>query len=295
MVDIAAYWVGFALTAVLVVLAVRYAYGARKALCCPGCEMHGMMLGMTFGMMSGFIPSTFLVMATGDFFTGVVLSCVVGSVVGLWSGRVFGGALGRMEGVMAGPMGGMMGAMLGQMIRPYNLQLFVPFFFALVAFIMFEISYVVYKVTKAKPGYLKGVAAAVVVATVVASFALNFSLQRSSSTWSHAAAGIPKPENLGDSGEAAAKMEGDVQVISIKATTLGYEPNAFVAVKGVPLRIYFSADKDASCDRETIFPEFEKTVMIPDGGTQATFDVDAKGDYSFHCSMGMFQGKITVK
>jgi len=294
MVEHLAYWIAFALTAAVVLLAGIYSYAARKKLRCPECEMHGMMLGMTFGMMSGFVTATLIVMPTGDFFTGVIVSSIVGGIVGIWTGRVFGGSLGRMEGVMAGPMGGMMGAMLGQMIRPFNLQLFVPFFFALVVFTMFEICYVVYKATRTKPGNLTWVGVFVVLAMVGASAGLKFSLQPGAS------GGSPMDGSKGSSANSAdykgtAKMMGDVQVIAVKATSLGYEPKIIVADEGIPLRIELTADSDAGCSKEMMFDGFQKKVVIPGEGTQVTINLGSAGAYNFHCSMGMFQGKIIVK
>ena len=302
MVELISYYTGFALTALMIALAGFYAYAVRKKLCCKECEMHGMMLGMTFGMMAGLVTSTFIVIPTGDFFTGTIASSIVGLAVGFLVGRFFGGPLGRMEGVVAGPMGGMMGAMLGQMIRPFDLQIFVPFFMFLVAFIMFEISYVIFKTTKVNPGYLKALAGLLLLVTLGASFFLNFSLQGSSITSNVTLASSDGASskykwlsNYGEKKETAT-LNGDVQEVTINATFSNYEPNVIVAKKGVPLKITLTADQDASCGRDIVFPEFNQRTLIPKGeSTTLTLDLDKTGEFAFHCAMDMLQGKIIVQ
>jgi hypothetical protein len=106
-------------------------------------EMHGMMVGMTFGMTAGLLTSTLYLIPTGEFLNGVIFGSIAGLVFGLPFGR-FGGHLGVMEGIVAGPMGGMMGAMLGQMVRPFDIELFVPFFAFIFLLTMVGVSYTVH-------------------------------------------------------------------------------------------------------------------------------------------------------
>ncbi len=108
----------------LITVAVSfYVYSLRKNLD----DMHGMMVGMTLGMVAGLAVSTIFVIPTGNFLYGVILGSFVGLFFGIPFGRL-GGHLGVVEGVVAGPMGGMMGAMLGQMVRPFDIEIFIPFF-----------------------------------------------------------------------------------------------------------------------------------------------------------------------
>src|SRR3989344_7491155 len=144
-------------------------------------EMHGMMAGMTLGMISGLLLATLFVIPTGNFLWGVILGSILGLVIGIPSGTL-GGHLGVMEGIMAGPMGGMMGAMLGKMIRPYNIDIFMPFFTTIVLLSLISTSYVMHRGCcdgKPKPPSNKMIYGWMIVSVILllASIALPFSLE----------------------------------------------------------------------------------------------------------------------
>ena len=306
MVQMVSYYAAGAIGFIAIALAGLYAWKVKNQLCCKECEMHGMMLGMTFGMMAGLVTSTVIVVPTGDFFTATISGTLAGAAAGVFMGRTFGGSLGRMEGVMAGPMGGMMGAMLGQMIRPFNLQLFMPFFFAVVVFVMAEMCYVVYKQTKVKAPTLAALGLVFVLLAGVSSFFLDFSLQGKTTSLATLSAstgstgGLAKYKWLSEitkETRETAKLNADgAQEVAINATFTNYEPNVVVAKKGVPLEITLTADEDAGCGRDVVFPEFGKDVIIPsNSSTTVTLDLEEAGEFRFHCSMDMFQGKIIVQ
>ncbi|QQR93089.1 MAG: cupredoxin domain-containing protein [Candidatus Iainarchaeum archaeon] len=86
------------------------------------------------------------------------------------------------------------------------------------------------------------------------------------------------------------------QEIALKATRYGtYQPNYLFVKKGIPVRIRYSADAEAGCGREVIFPEFRVRKYAPtNGDALIEFTPTRAGRFPFHCSMQMFRGTIEV-
>ncbi|MBI4361335.1 hypothetical protein HY572_06210 [Candidatus Micrarchaeota archaeon] len=161
---------GFSLAIILLSAAYAYKHYAKTS------EMCCMMVGMAYGTVAGFAAGTLLVLPTGDYVLGMMGGTALGLLVGVPMGR-WGGALGRMEGVMAGVMGGQMGAMVGLMVRPFDVTLFMAYYFAMLALLMGEMAYVMYK--SAKVSFPKRGAALFALISLVAlalPFFLDFSV-----------------------------------------------------------------------------------------------------------------------
>lgn len=137
------YVAAFVLSLGLILLSAWYAYKHYA----KTNEMCGMMIGMAYGTAAGLAAGTLLVLPTGNYILGMFGGTLVGLLVGIPMGR-WGGSLGRMEGVMAGIMGGQMGAMAGLMVRPFDLNLFMIYYFAMLVVLMGEMAYVIYKSAK---------------------------------------------------------------------------------------------------------------------------------------------------
>lgn len=138
-----AYVAAFVLSLALILFSAWYSYrhyAKTNEMCC-------MMIGMAYGTAAGFAAGTLLVLPTGNYILGMFGGTAVGLLIGIPLGR-WGGALGRMEGVMAGVMGGQMGAMAGLMVRPFDLNLFMLYYFAVLVLLMAEMAYVIYKSAK---------------------------------------------------------------------------------------------------------------------------------------------------
>src|SRR3989338_3085187 len=244
----------------IIVLAVVsiYVYKLRKMID----EMHGMMIGMTFGMFAGLITATLFLIPTGNFLYGVIIGSIVGLLLGIPFGKL-GGHLGVMEGAIAGPMGGMMGAMLGQMIRPFDIEVFIPFFSFLFLVIMFGITYAVNcrvnccspkkKVENEIPTHiiLLGFLAAIL---VTISIVLPFSVESSSSDVSGSVlsenSGYKSPSYLQRFSKEEVKeaiIKDGYQEIEVKITASQYSPNVIIAKKDIPLKIKFQADETTGC------------------------------------------------
>jgi plastocyanin domain-containing protein len=86
------------------------------------------------------------------------------------------------------------------------------------------------------------------------------------------------------------------QDIYLKATQYGtFSPDYLVVKKGVPVRIHYSADPNAGCGREVVFPQFKKQKLAPTSGEALIdFTPNQAGKFPFRCPMNMFKGTIEV-
>jgi heme/copper-type cytochrome/quinol oxidase subunit 2 len=271
--------------------------------------MHGMMAGMGLGMLSGLLVATLWTVPTGDFLWGVIFGSVAGLALGMPAGRL-GGHLGVLEGIMAGPMGGMMGAMLGQMIRPFNLEVFMPFFAFIMLVSLTGITYALHCGVsccmpggkKRKPSPVPNTFIAIWTAAFVVALAfavlLSFPLADSVSAPAPDSQQVKLPgylQQLAQETRAEAVLENGVQRVAMKMTNSQYVPNVIVARKGIPLKIEITADETAGCARDLIFPEFGVRKIVPFGEPATVeFTPQSAGEFRFHCSMDMARGRLIV-
>ena len=290
------YIIIYILSMIVLMLVGFYVYKSRKKLD----EMHGMMIGMTFGMFAGLLTSTLYLIPTGNFLNGVIIGSVVGLLFGFPFGKI-GGHLGIVEGVIAGPMGGMMGAMLGQMIRPFNIEVFIPFFMLIFLITMLGIVYAIScgvaccntnnKILK-KPKLSKqtiGIGLIITIIILIVSVTLSFSNDTKE---------LKLPKYLADAAKQESKeavIKEGYQEINLRITSLGYKPNIIVAKKGIPLKINIDADDNAGCSREIVFPDFNINKIIPSEGTFIQIAPEKEGTYKFRCSMDMVRGNLIIQ
>ncbi len=288
MVELGVYGFALTLTGVLFTVVGFFAYSRRNEFD----EMTGMMMGMSFGMLAAFVVGTLVAIPTADFLTGSIAGVVVGLVVGIPFGR-FGGRLGRMEGVMAALMAGFMGSMTGIMILPYNLSLFMQFFFVLLVYVMGELAYMTYKSTENKPSRallaMAGVIALIVLAPI---FLLNFNitpnlLASQTNTFSGTTASV----TAGSLALQASPNPANVQQATIHVSSVAYSPNTIPLKKGIT----FIADPNAGCGRALTVPSLGIQKIIPQNGeVTIEFTPQQEGAIPFRCSMGMVRGQFTV-
>lgn len=75
-----------------------------------------------------------------------------------------------------------------------------------------------------------------------------------------------------------------------------YSPNLIRAKVGKPLTIIFDRKEDSECSKKVIFSDFGIIEELSDfGKTEVRFTLDKKGEFTFNCEMGMYQGKIIVE
>ncbi len=304
--EIPSYWIIYILHIALMLVVSVHVYKVRKKID----EMHGMMVGMTFGMISGLITATLFLIPTGNFLYGVILGSIVGLLFGIPFGKL-GGHLGIMEGTIAGPMGGMMGAMLGQMIRPFDIEIFIPFLTAIFLITMIGITYAVNCrvrcCTPVKPRKEKNeisnqfilfgsFAAVLLLASVLLSFPIESASGKAISSLS-SSQNYSTPSYLLTKEEVKeATLKDGYQEAEIRITVASYSPNVIVAKKGIPLKINLRADETAGCAREVVFPDFGISKIVgPDKVETIEINPTQEGEFKFRCSMDMVRGKLIVK
>src|SRR5574341_1401850 len=293
------YLIMFVLLFAVLVGAAAYIGKRRKMID----EMHGMMVGMTMGMLAGLITATIFLIPTGNFLYGVIAGSIVGLAFGIPFGKS-GGHLGVMEGVVAGPMGGMMGAMLGQMIRPFDIDVFIPFFSFIVLITLLGLSYAVHcgvsccsgkkKADKVSNGFVTWWAIACII-VLGASVVLSFTLAEAAPSQNAPANDVKLPAYLQQATAEERKettLQGDYQVVDMVITQSRYSPNVIVAKKGIPLKLNIRADDTAGCAREIVFPAFNIKRIVSNEGITLDLMPNEAGTFKFHCSMDMARGKL---
>lgn len=272
-------------------------------------EMHGMMIGMTFGMLAGLVTATLYVLPTGNFLVGIIIGSLIGLIVGIPFGKL-GGHLGIMEGIMAGPMGGMMGAMLGQMIRPFDIEVFMLFFTFIFLITTGGIAYAsICKASCCDPNKsnLSPISSKFIIGWIfiflfllIANWVLPLTITgnepESKETVKVSETSLPAwMIALNKEERQETKIVGNNQEITINIGADKYSPNVIIAKKGIPLIINLVALPDSGCGREVIFPDFETDQIVPKNG-QATIKINPTtvGEFGFRCSMDMVRGKLII-
>lgn len=76
----------------------------------------------------------------------------------------------------------------------------------------------------------------------------------------------------------------------------GYTPDTIVVERGRPVRLNFRREETAACSEMVLFPDFDKSAMLPTGETVAIeFLPENPGEYEFTCQMGMLKGRLIVE
>lgn len=297
--DYLSYFIIFFLSLAVLAVVSLYCFKHRGKLT----QMECMMICMVLGMFSGLITATLYLIPTGDFLSGFIVGTLVGMGFGVFLGRL-GDHLALLEGLVAGPMGGMMGAMLGQMIRPFSIEIFIPFLMFIFLVTMAALAYMVFDKTKkltddiAARFFLSWTVPVIVLVMAVA-FDLPFSIKASAAAGPSAiaqsqAAKAADPKDNGQTKKSAGK--GNVQEVELVAEEAAYSPSTIHAKENVPLVIKARADNAAGCVSEIVFRDLGISKIIPIGGS-TTIEMGSlkKGVYGFSCPMGMAPGKLVVE
>ncbi|HUF39387.1 MAG TPA: cupredoxin domain-containing protein [Anaerolineales bacterium] len=76
----------------------------------------------------------------------------------------------------------------------------------------------------------------------------------------------------------------------------GYSPDVIVVKAGQPVRFTFTRQESAACSEEVLFPDFNRSSLLPEGEPVALeFTPEQPGEYGFQCRMGMLRGKLIVE
>lgn len=93
----------------------------------------------------------------------------------------------------------------------------------------------------------------------------------------------------------AAAGAGGVQEVAVTVKG-GYTPDVIVVKAGQPVRLTFTRQESSACSEEVLFPDFNKSSLLPEGQAVALeFTPEKPGEYGFQCKMGMLRGKLVVE
>jgi plastocyanin domain-containing protein len=93
----------------------------------------------------------------------------------------------------------------------------------------------------------------------------------------------------------AAAGAGGFQEVAVTVKG-GYTPDVIVVKAGQPVRLTFTRQESSSCSEEVLFPDFNKSSLLPEGQPVALeFTPEKPGEYGFQCKMGMLRGKLVVE
>ena len=92
-----------------------------------------------------------------------------------------------------------------------------------------------------------------------------------------------------------AQSSQQVQEATIKVTEKGYEPNQLSLRLGIPARVTFVRETDATCGTEVVLPEYDIERKLPlDQPVIIEFTPQKSGEFGFACGMNMVKGKLIV-
>ncbi len=87
-----------------------------------------------------------------------------------------------------------------------------------------------------------------------------------------------------------------VQTARILIREDGYSRNSLSLRKGVPARITFLRQTDATCATEIVIPAYGINRNLPLGrAVVVTFTPKRSGEFTFTCGMNMMRGKLIVR
>lgn len=89
-------------------------------------------------------------------------------------------------------------------------------------------------------------------------------------------------------------IENDVQVVKMRETGQGYEPNNFTIVKNLPVKWVIISEDQFSCASDLIMKKYDIRRTLKSGENIIEFMPTETGLLKFSCSMGMYTGYFTV-
>ena len=82
-------------------------------------------------------------------------------------------------------------------------------------------------------------------------------------------------------------------VVTVKG---GYSPDRVIVEQGHPVRFKFTRQESVVCSERVLFPDFSQDVSLSAyEPTIVEFTPTERGEYNFHCKMGILHGTLIVK
>jgi plastocyanin domain-containing protein len=89
-------------------------------------------------------------------------------------------------------------------------------------------------------------------------------------------------------------IEDGVQIVTMKETNRGYEPNSFTIKKDLPVKWVIDAQAPYSCASSILMPKYNIRQNLVSGENIIKFTPTEIGQIKFSCSMGMYTGAFNV-
>ncbi|MFH1780269.1 MAG: cupredoxin domain-containing protein [Candidatus Micrarchaeota archaeon] len=88
----------------------------------------------------------------------------------------------------------------------------------------------------------------------------------------------------------------EVQEVELKALSTGsYDKQTLTVKAGIPVKLTFSAEKNAGCGRQLVIPDFGVNLVVNAGEFKTVEFTPVKtGEYAYRCGMNMFRGVLRV-
>ncbi len=99
-----------------------------------------------------------------------------------------------------------------------------------------------------------------------------------------------KTENVEDK-----NISGEEQVVNMKITARGFEPNVIKIKNNIPVRWVIDGKEVTSCTNKIIVPKYKISKSINSGENIINFTPKEIGEIPFSCWMGMVRGKFIVE
>lgn len=93
--------------------------------------------------------------------------------------------------------------------------------------------------------------------------------------------------------ETATMVDGE-QVINMTQTAGGYQPNAFMVKKGIPVKWVIDSKAAFTCAASIRMPAMNIAQFLEEGENVIAFTPTQTGSLAFSCAMGMYRGSFTV-
>ncbi|MFA6387061.1 MAG: sulfite exporter TauE/SafE family protein [Candidatus Paceibacterota bacterium] len=85
-----------------------------------------------------------------------------------------------------------------------------------------------------------------------------------------------------------------VQIVKMRETGSGYQPNKFTVIKGIPVKWVIQADAPYSCAASIVMSKYNIRKNLQAGENIIEFTPKETGAIKFSCSMGMYTGVFNV-
>lgn len=94
----------------------------------------------------------------------------------------------------------------------------------------------------------------------------------------------------------AKKPKPKLQTARVVITDKGYSRTSIVLRRGVPTRLTFLRQTDATCATEVVIPAYGIRRSLPlNTSIAVSFTPKRSGEFNFTCGMNMMRGKLVVQ